>query len=170
MSIISAAFTVAFTALALGLTTLLAYSGSHRRASVPRVAPAQTRPGYLRTHTARRVCSLALAAALGPALLTLPTAAGAGSDPAAQVSVVQVLGRSWHVAPVAEQQSEGGRLSSGRYMAQRQNAELDPLRPPAVLSAKQAVRAFYAATGCRARIDSMVRSINGTYFADLVCR
>ncbi|AHD10685.1 hypothetical protein [Phaeobacter gallaeciensis] len=160
----------AFTALALGLTALLVHPGSHRRAPAPRATPVQTRPGYLRTYAVRRVCGLALAIALGPAFLPLPTAAGAGSDPAVQVSVVQVLGRSWHVAPVVENHSEDGRLSSGRYMAQRQNAEFDPLRPPAVLTAKQAVRAFYAATGCRARIDTMVRSINGTYFADLVCR
>ncbi|UWR49655.1 hypothetical protein K4F87_02585 [Phaeobacter inhibens] len=166
MSILSAAFTV----LALGLSALLAGLGSHHRQPASLVASDRPRPGPPRRRSARRVVGLALMAALGPAMLTLPTAAGAGSDPTAQVSVVQVLGRSWHVAPMAEMQSESGRLSSGRYMAQRQNAELDPLRPPAVLTAKQAVRAFYAATGCRARIDTMVRSINGTYFADLVCR
>ncbi|OIQ44862.1 MAG: hypothetical protein BM558_06100 [Roseobacter sp. MedPE-SW] len=74
---------------------------------------------------------------------------------------VTVLGRSWVVAPTEE--------VPGFYSATRLNTELRPKRPPAVLSARQAVRAFHRATGCSANLDTLYRDITGTYFSALIC-
>lgn len=88
----------------------------------------------------------------------LPMATAAQSPVAKQVSV---LGRTWVVAPTETQ--------PGYYQATRLNTELLPFRPPAVLSARQAARAFRSATGCSANLDSLYRSISGTYYSALIC-
>lgn len=75
---------------------------------------------------------------------------------------VSVLGRDWLVAPV-----EG---SPQRYSATRLNLEHLPFRPPAVPGVTQAVRAIGAATGCSVNLDSMLRHITGTYYAQVICR
>ncbi|WP_264212675.1 hypothetical protein [Leisingera thetidis] len=75
---------------------------------------------------------------------------------------VTVLGRDWLVAPV-----EG---TPQRYSATRMNLEHLAFRPPAVLTARQAVRAMRAATGCSVNLDTMVRNITGTYYAQVICR
>ncbi|APG48178.1 hypothetical protein [Phaeobacter porticola] len=118
-----------------------------------------------RTTLGAAICALTLT--LG-AVLPGPAARAGDMKHVGEVKSVHVLGRTWHVA--ALEADEGARLKTPRYTAVRQNAELDAFRPPAVLSAKQAVRAFHAATGCRANISTMVRSIDGTYIAQLVCR
>ncbi|MFS4582244.1 hypothetical protein [Phaeobacter sp. C3_T13_0] len=160
-----------FTATALGLVALLLSSMVTR--ATPRKAIAVCAAAN-RKSPARKMFIVTLAAGIGIAGLGIPTISEAGSKPVAEIKVVQVLGRSWHVAKVEEKhgsgQHDGDATNTGRYMAQRQNAELDPLRPPAVLTARQAVRAFHAATGCRANINTMVRSIDGTYSAQLICR
>ncbi|AHD01673.1 hypothetical protein [Leisingera methylohalidivorans] len=102
----------------------------------------------------------ALAAALcGPLCAALAPAASAKD---AEGTVVSVLGRHWAVFPVAD--------AAGRYSATRMNLEHLPFRPPAVLTARQAVRALRAATGCSVNIDTMVRNITGTYYAQMICR
>ncbi|MEK0162511.1 hypothetical protein VWX35_12660 [Phaeobacter sp. A36a-5a] len=161
MSIIS----IVFTGLALGLMSLLAVP-STRAGRPATIAAAAAAP---RRAAGRKMTGIAFAAVTGPLLLTLPGPADAGTESEAQVTVVNVLGRSWHVAPEVTDTGRNTGSATGRYMAQRQNAELQPFRPPAVLTARQAVRAFHAATGCRVRVETMVRSINGTYFARLAC-
>ncbi|MFV1601042.1 MULTISPECIES: hypothetical protein [unclassified Phaeobacter] len=161
MSIIS----IVFTGLALGLMSLLAVLST--RAGRPATIAVAAAP---RRAAGRKMTGIAFAVVTGPLLLTLPGPADAGTESEAQVTVVNVLGRSWHVAPEVTDTGRNTGSATGRYMAQRQNAELQPFRPPAVLTARQAVRAFHAATGCRARVETMVRSINGTYFAQLACR
>lgn len=98
----------------------------------------------------------ALAAALCAALAP---AAGAKGVEGKQVTV---LGRDWVVAPVED--------APGRYSATRMNLEHLAFRPPAVLTARQAVRAIRTATGCSVNLDTMVRSITGTYYAQVICR
>jgi hypothetical protein len=78
-----------------------------------------------------------------------------------QAREVTVLGRNWVVAP-AEQ-------APGLHRAVRLNETQQPFRPPAVLSARQAVRAFHRATGCSANLDTLYRDITGAYFARLIC-
>jgi len=99
----------------------------------------------------------ALCLLLTSALMPLATAA----KEAEAAKQVTVLGRSWVVAPAAQM--------PGFHRATRLNAELLPKRPPAVLSARQAVRAFRSATGCNANLDTLYRDITGTYFATLAC-
>ncbi|NVK15871.1 MAG: hypothetical protein HWE35_16990 [Rhodobacteraceae bacterium] len=98
----------------------------------------------------------ALAAALCAVLVP---AAGAKGVEGKQVTV---LGRDWVVAPVED--------APGRYSATRMNLEHLAFRPPAVLTALQAVRAIRTATGCRVNLDTMVRNITGTYYAQVICR
>jgi|GEM_PF-3479772 hypothetical protein len=74
---------------------------------------------------------------------------------------VTVLGRDWHVVP-----SES---HPGRYEATRLNHELAPFRPPAMIGARQAARAFRAATGCQLKRNSLVKTISGTYIGALRC-
>ena len=57
-----------------------------------------------------------------------------------------------------------------RYSATRMNLEHLAFRPPAVLTARQAVRAIRTATGCSVSLDTMVRNITGTYYAQVICR
>ena len=98
----------------------------------------------------------ALAAALCAALAAPVLAKGV------EGTQVTVLGRDWVVAPVEDM--------AGRYNATRLNREHLPFRPPAVLTARQAVRALRAATGCSVNLDTMVRDITGTYYAQMICR
>ncbi|EDZ47171.1 hypothetical protein RBY4I_2389 [Rhodobacterales bacterium Y4I] len=98
----------------------------------------------------------ALAAALCAALASAAPAKGV------EGTKVSVLGRDWLVVPV-----EG---TTGRYSATRMNLEHLAFRPPAVLTARQAVRAMQAATGCSVNLDTMVRTITGTYYAQVICR
>lgn len=100
--------------------------------------------------------SLVLAAAFLSAML--PLAAQAKGEEHKQVTV---FGRTWIVGPADE--------APGRYRATRLNPELDPFRPPAMLDVRQAVRAYKAATGCSANIDTIFRSISGSYYAVLIC-
>lgn len=98
--------------------------------------------------------------------LTLATALGLALTPLAQAKGVEgkqvaVLGRNWIVTAVED--------APGRYRAQRLNVELLPFRPPAMIGSRQAARAFKAATGCSANIDTMVQSIDGSYFAQMIC-
>jgi hypothetical protein len=113
------------------------------------------------TLTAAHTLTTALAAALCLTLATclMPTGSVANEAPAAKQ--VTVLGRNWVVAPVEQ--------SPGLYRAVRLNTELLPKRPPAVLSARQAIRAFRRATGCRANLNALYRDITGAYFATLIC-
>lgn len=108
---------------------------------------------------AQRPSNLAAALYLALACTLMPIASQA-KDSAADKQVT-VLGRSWVVGPT-EQPAEF-------YRATRLNTELYPKRPPAVLSARQAVRAFHRATGCSANLDTLYRDITGTYFAALIC-
>ena len=39
-----------------------------------------------------------------------------------------------------------------------------------MLTARQAVRAIRTATGCSVNLDTMVRNITGTYYAQVICR
>lgn len=98
---------------------------------------------------------MTLAIVLGLALAPLAQAKGI------EGKQVTVLGRNWIVTAVED--------APGRYRAQRQNVELIPFRPPAVIGVRQATRAFQAATGCSANIDTMVQSIDGSYFAQMIC-
>lgn len=99
----------------------------------------------------------ALCLLLTSALMPMATAA----KEAEAAKQVTVLGRTWVVAPAAK--------APGFHHATRLNVELLPERPPAVLSARQAVRAFRHATGCSANLDTLYRDITGTYFAALIC-
>lgn len=110
-----------------------------------------------RARTAAQALTLGLCLTLATCLM--PT--GSGAKEASAEKHVTVLGRNWVVAP-AEQ-------APGLYRAVRLNTELQPNRPPAVLSARQAVRAFRKATGCSANLDSLYRDITGAYFATLIC-
>ena len=74
---------------------------------------------------------------------------------------VTVLGRDWVVTAVKD--------APGRFRAKRLNVELIPFRPPAMIGARQATRAFKAATGCSANVDTMVKSIDGSYYAQMIC-
>ena len=74
---------------------------------------------------------------------------------------VTVLGRNWVVTPVKD--------APGRFRATRLNVELLPFRPPAMIGVRQATRAFKAATGCSANVDTMVKSIDGSYYAQMIC-
>jgi len=106
---------------------------------------------------------LTLATTVGPGL---GLAIGLALTPLAQAKEVvgkqvTVLGRNWIVTAVED--------APGRYRAERQNLELIPFRPPAMIGSRQAARAFKAATGCSANIDTMIRSIDGSYFAQMIC-
>ncbi|MEX5565176.1 hypothetical protein SM764_17285 [Pseudophaeobacter sp. 1A16562] len=107
------------------------------------------------------VPTLALCALFGVGLMSLhATTATAGEKVLG--SQVTVLGRTWIVSPAGD--------DTGRYRAERLNRKLEAFRPPAMISARQAARAYKAATGCTVRRDSMLRTISGVYYADLVCR
>jgi hypothetical protein len=99
----------------------------------------------------------ALCAAL--MLATLPLASAAlETEEAKQVTV---LGRDWIVEPAKE--------APGFYRATRLNNEVEPFRPPAILSVRQAIRAIKGATGCSANLDTIYRTISGAYYATLIC-
>ena len=107
--------------------------------------------------TSKRPLSLVAALAVTLASSLMPQAVTAQEE----AKQVTVLGRNWVVAP-AEQ-------APGFHRAIRLNEALLPHRPPAVLSARQAVRAFRGATGCSANIDTLYRDITGAYYATLIC-
>ena len=98
---------------------------------------------------------MTLAAALGLALTPIAQAKGI------EGKQVTVLGRNWIVTAVED--------VPGRYRAERLNLELLPFRSPAMIGSRQAARALKAATGCSANLDSMVQSIDGSYFAQMIC-
>lgn len=102
-----------------------------------------------------------LATLLCTALLAtnLPTVSTALDDGVAKQ--VTVLGRDWVVSTAEE--------APGFYRATRLNTELLPFRPPAVLSVRQALKAFHLATGCSASRDTIYRRISGSYYATLIC-
>ncbi len=109
--------------------------------------------------------------AFAPAILRtfcFVCALGAGLSAAKPVAAkdtvstqVRILGRDWQVAP--------SETFPGRYEATRLNTELIPFRPPAFIGARQAARAFRAATGCQLKRDTLVRTISGTYIGALHC-
>jgi hypothetical protein len=92
-------------------------------------------------------------------LATLPMASAALET--AEPKQVTVLGRAWVVEPAKE--------APGFYRATRLNSEMAPFRPPAVLSVRQAIRAIKGATGCSANLDTIYRTISGSYYATLIC-
>ncbi len=104
-----------------------------------------------------RTRATALCAAL--VLATLPQASAALET--AEAKQVTVLGRAWIVEPAEE--------APGFYRATRLNNEMEPFRPPAVLSVRQAIRAIKGATGCSANLDTIYRTISGSYYATLIC-
>lgn len=75
---------------------------------------------------------------------------------------VKVLGRTWTVSPVADQNSV--------YVAQRDNLDLNPYGAPAVRRSPQAVRAIELATGCRVAKSSMIQDISARFFASVACK
>ncbi|MEP2715312.1 hypothetical protein [Pseudophaeobacter sp.] len=99
--------------------------------------------------------------ALCLALMTSLMPLAAAAKDAEEAKQVSVLGRTWVVAPAEE--------APGFHRATRLNTEMLPFRPPAVLSVRQAIRAFRGATGCSANIDTIYRDISGDYFATLIC-
>lgn len=113
-----------------------------------------------------------LATALSTALI-LSLSPGALDAQPIDPQQVSVLGRNWVVAPVEAMEKTAFKAPvqapAGYYQATRLNTELLPFRAPAILSARQAVRAFRAATGCTPDLDSLYRSISGTYYAALTC-
>lgn len=136
-----------------GLSNRLSHGPSHRLSHS--LSPKKT------TAALRRTASLCLTLTAGLALVAclMPlTAMAKEADTAKQVTV---LGRTWVVAPVPE--------TTGLYRATRLNTELMPYRPPAVLSARQALRAFHSATGCTPIRNSFYRDITGAYFTTLDC-
>lgn len=102
-----------------------------------------------------------LATALSAALLAASLPTGSIALEAETAKQVTVLGRNWIVAPAEE--------APGFHHATRLNSELQPFRPPAVLSVRQALRAYRGATGCSANLDTIYRSISGSYYATLIC-
>lgn len=81
--------------------------------------------------------------------------------PAGEIKKITVLGREWLVWPSTR--------VPGEHVARRQNVELLPKRPPAVLTVRQAMRAYRGATGCTANYDVMYRTDNGDYHTVLIC-
>ncbi|WP_241525610.1 hypothetical protein [Pseudophaeobacter leonis] len=92
-------------------------------------------------------------------LATFPLASAALET--AEAKHVNVLGRAWSVEPAEE--------APGFYRATRLNNEMEPFRPPAVLSVRQAIRAIKGATGCSANLDTIYRTISGSYYTTLIC-
>lgn len=80
---------------------------------------------------------------------------------AATATQVTVWGRVWTVT-----QPES---TPGFYKAVRDNNDLNPFGPPARVRTHQAMRAFKAATGCRAVYETMYQNISGEFFAQLDC-
>ena len=80
---------------------------------------------------------------------------------AAPATQVTVWGRVWTVTQPTDK--------PGFYKAVRDNNNLNPYGPPARLRTHQAMRAYYAATGCRAIYPSMYQNISGEFFAQLSC-
>lgn len=57
----------------------------------------------------------------------------------------------------------------GLFKAVRDNNNLNPYGPPARLRTHQAMRAFHAATGCKAIYTTMYQTISGAFFTRLDC-
>lgn len=78
-------------------------------------------------------------------------------------------------APTAVQATVWGRVwtvtqpTPGLFKAVRDNNNLNPYGPPARLRTHQAMRAYKAATGCRAIYATMYQNISGEFFAQLDC-
>lgn len=101
--------------------------------------------------------SLAIATTLAFCLATTAIA----EEPVGDLKQVSVFGRDWLVWNSAR--------VPGEHVARRQNLEQQPFRSPAILSVRQAVRAYNAATGCTANYDSLYRTDNGDYHVTLIC-
>ncbi|TDE35596.1 hypothetical protein [Antarcticimicrobium sediminis] len=80
------------------------------------------------------------------------------SAPATEVTV---WGRVWTITQPRDK--------PGFYKAVRHENGLSPFGPPARLRTHQAIRAFHAATGCKAIYSSMYQTISGAVFAQLNC-
>ncbi|TDK52126.1 hypothetical protein [Antarcticimicrobium luteum] len=80
---------------------------------------------------------------------------------AAPVTQVTVWGRVWTVSQPQDK--------PGFFRAVRDNNNLNPYGPPARLRTHQAIRAFHAATGCRAVYATMYQNISGEVFSQLDC-
>jgi len=70
-----------------------------------------------------------------------------------------VWGRAWTVTQPVE----------GLFKAVRDDNNLNPYGPPARLRTHQAIRAFHAATGCKAIYSTMYQTISGAFFTQLDC-
>ncbi|GAA6202394.1 hypothetical protein [Aquicoccus sp. SU-CL01552] len=85
--------------------------------------------------------------------------AGPAVSRADTVRQATVWGRGWTVTqPVP-----------GLFKAVRDDNDLDPFGPPARLRTHQAIRAFHAATGCKAIYSTMYQTISGEFFTQLDC-
>lgn len=74
---------------------------------------------------------------------------------------VTVWGRVWTITQPEDK--------PGFYKAVRDDNNLNPFGPPARLRTHQAIRAFHAATGCRAVYSTMYQTISGAFYAQLDC-
>lgn len=81
-----------------------------------------------------------------------------GTAPAKQVTV---LGRVWTVSQVADK--------PGFYKAVRDNNNLNPYGPPAMLRSLQAIRALQAATGCTVVRSTLYQNMSGEFFSQVSC-
>lgn len=78
-----------------------------------------------------------------------------------EARTVQVMGRSWSVVAVDEETS--------RYMATRDNNNLNPFGRPAALRTSQAIRALEAATGCKVVRSSLYQNVSAQFFGNMAC-
>lgn len=78
--------------------------------------------------------------------------------PAQQVTV---LGRVWTITRPADK--------PGYFKAVRDNNNLNPYGPPAMLRTLQAIRALEAATGCRVLRPTLYQNMSGEFFSQVSC-
>lgn len=120
----------------------------------------------LKTSAPRQLTGTLLAATMTCALTAVSALADApkaiSPEPLQfEAKQVTVLGRQWQVRP--------SKKHPGYAKATRLNPNSVPYLPPAMIGTRQAIRAYSAATGCSAQIDSMFKSIDGDYFTRLIC-
>jgi len=75
---------------------------------------------------------------------------------------VQVLGRTWAVAPMPDQPAV--------YTAVRDNNNNNPFGKPVARRTPQALRAIELATGCQVVRSSMKQDITARFYASVVCK
>ncbi len=75
------------------------------------------------------------------------------------VGQATVWGRVWTIS----------QPEPGLFKAVRDNNDLNPFGPPARLRTHQAIRAYHAATGCKAIYSTMYQTISGEFFTQLDC-